>query len=237
MTYKDIIDSIVEDSGDRGPVYRANVIRWLNLVRQECSVRGSWKSAKNSSGSLTTNASVTNGTYALIGIDEVIGGEMYDQVSHSVIERDTENQIMRFQLPDEFGPPTLWADAGMTAAGEKQVRFWPIPDDEREITYLGTRVLGDITAADEALTIDPYFGALTGCGVMLQAGLRYYHDVNNNEDVATTGRSQGTFYKSIALMSGQSGTDLNASTRMNPVNRRLRSVVMGRLDPGHYSNG
>jgi hypothetical protein len=238
LTYKDLIDTVVMDSGDAGTNYRVNALRWLNLARQDAVAMGSWKSAKNSAATLTTNAAQTDGIYALTGIDEVIGGQMYDQTAHSVVERDTENLIMRMEVnPDQFGPPVLWADAGMTSAGEKQIRFWPIPEDERILAFLGTKALTDITSDQEALTIDPYFGALTGVGTMLQAGLRYYHDLNNNEDVSTIGRSQGTFHKMIKALSGQSGVDANAGTRLDPVNRRSFKLASGRLDPGHYGNG
>jgi len=227
---------VIADSGDQGANYRANAILWLNLARQESVLRGSWKSAKNSESSLLTDANTT-GIYVLAGIDEVIGGQMYDTTANSVIERDTENTLMRMQVrPIVYGPPVYWADSGMTTAGDKQIRFWPIPDDVRTINYIGSKGLTDITASDEMLTVDPYFGSLSGVGSMLQAGLRYYHDVNNNEDVGTIGRSQGTFYKAIILASGQSGIDNNSSTRMHPVNRRGGYSASGRFDPGHYGN-
>lgn len=237
MTYGDILDSIVQDSGDAGTTYRANLIRWLNFARQEAALRGSWKSAKNASSTLTTDIANVTGIYELTGIDEVVGGEMYDLTNNNPIERDTENTIMRMELPLTFGPPVLFADAGQTALGERQIQLWPVPDDVRTIAYIGNKALIDVTAANEAVSIDPYFGALSGCGSMLQAGLRYFHDVNNNEDVATTGRSQSTFYKAISLCSAASGVDANGSSRLEPVNlRRGWARPMGRFDPGHYSN-
>ena len=124
----------------------------------------------------------------------------------------------------------------MAASGEKQIRLWPIPNDERMIAFLGRRALTDISSDNEYLSIDPYFGPLSACGSMLSAGLRYYHDLNNNEDVASIGRSQATFYKMISLVSGQAGIDQNASTRMDPVNRRGGTIPRGRFDPGHYGN-
>lgn len=236
MTFGDLIDTVVSDSGDAGAAYRANAIRWLNLARQEAAALGSWKSAKNSASSFQTDGN-TSGIYLLADIDEVIGGQMYDTTSNTVIERDTENTLMRVNVnPPTSGPPVLWADSGMTASGEKQIRLWPAPDDVRTINFLGTRALTDITSANESMSVDPFFGPIVGIGAMLQAGLRYYHDVNNNEDVSVTGRSQGTFHKLIRVMSGMSGVDPNASSRMEPVNRRGMFTTRGRLDPGHYGN-
>ena len=237
MTYKDLLDALVRDSGDEGTKYRTNAVRWLNLVRQDAAVRGSWRSAKNSAITVTTAASNTAGIYELTGIDEVIGSEFYDQTNNNVVHHDTENALMRSALPsDQTGPPTLWADAGITVLGEKKVRFWPIPNGAFVLAYLGTKALLDVTTENENETIDPFFGPLSGCGSMLQAGLRYYHDLNNNEDVGMVSRSQGTFYKMIALVSGVSGVDANADTRLDPVNRRGYVIPGGRFDPGHYGN-
>ena len=237
MTYKDLLDTLVIDAGDTGTTYRINAMRWLNLARQDSVARGSWKSAKNASGSFTTDAGNTSGIYTLIGIDEVIGGELYDTTHHNVINRDTDNVLQRMDVGlDETGPPVLWSDAGMSSAGEKQIRLWPVPLEAIEIVYTGTKALTDITENQELLTVDPYFGPLTACGSMLQAGLRFYHDLNNNEDVSTIGRSQTTFYKMISLVSSQAGIDANTSTRLDPVNRVMGYSGRGRFDPGHYGN-
>ena len=238
MTYKDLIDTLVSDSGDKGADYRANAIRWLNLARQDAVSMGTWKSAKNSRATFTTSAANTTGIYELTGMDAVIGGEMYDLTGHLPVERDTENKIMRMEVtPNQFGPPVLFADAGMTSLGERQIRLWPIPNDVRTIAYLGSVALIDVTSANELVSVDPYFGPISSCGSMLQAGLRYYHDLNNNETAEAINRSMGMFHKMIKLLSAQSGIDPDSSTRMDPVNRRRFVMPMGRFDPAHYSNG
>lgn len=237
MTFKDILDTIVVDAGDTGTNYRANALLWLNLARQDAVAKGSWKSAKNSAASLTTTVDNTEGIYVLTGFDEIIGGELYDVTHNGVVVHDTENTLLRMKVtPQLSGNPVLWADAGMSASGEKQIRLWPVPADITVLNFLGTKVLTDITADDEDLTIDPFFGALSGVGSMLRAGLRYYHDLNNGEDTATTQTSLARFDKMIELLSAQSGIDANSGTQMEPVNRQRSFVAHGRFDPGHYRN-
>lgn len=237
MTYKDLLDGLVQDSGDAGSNYRANAIRWLNLARQDAASRGSWKSAKNSAATFVTSASNTTGVYTLDGMEQVVGDEMYDQSNDGIIQRDTENELLAFDANrDENGFPRLWADSGMAGSGERQIRLWPIPLEVFTIGYIGSKLLIDVTSANELTSLDPYFGPLSTMGSMLQAGLRYYHDLNNNEDIAMVGRSQGTFYKLISTHVQRSGVDTNSSSRMEPINRRPYSAPMGRFDPGHYGN-
>ena len=237
MTYKDLLDTLTSTSGDKGTAYRINAMTWLNLARQDAASLGSWKSTKNSEATLTTSASNTTGIYELTGIDEVIGAEMYDLTSHTTIDADTENKIMRMEVtPNQFGPPVIFADAGMTALGEKKIRLWPIPNDVRIIAYLGSVALIDVTTANELVSIDPYFGPLSACGAMLAAGLNFYRTVDDNEDVANIAKAEGAFHAAIKRLSGQSGVDANKGTRMEPVNRRFYYQPRGRFDPGHYGN-
>ena len=237
MTYKDLLDTLVVDSGDAGTTYRANAWRWLNLVRQDAALKGEWKSSKKSPGTFTTDPANTSGIYPLVGIDDVIGDEMYDDTHHLIIQRDTENMIYGLETtPYASTFPRLWADAGMSDAGEKRIRIWPPPTETFDISFIGRKALIDVSSANENATIDAYFGPLSSCGSMLAAGLRYYHDVNNNEDISTIGRSQGRFDKMISIASQSSGLDTNATSRMEPVNRRSYARPMGRFDPGHFSN-
>ena len=237
MTYKDLIDALVRDSGDAGSGYRENAFRWLNFSRQEAAARGTWKSAKNSGATLTTSGSNLTGVYELTGFDCVTSDEMYDETNDCVIRRDTEHTLRAFDANlNQFGFPTLWADSGMTVLGEVQVRFWPIPNAAFTIGFLGSRALTDITSANEAVSIDPFFGALSTVGAMLQSGLRYYHDMNNNEDAAQVGTSKSRFYAAIKTYSGNSGADSVSSSRLEPVGRRPYARPTGRLDPSHFNN-
>lgn len=238
MTYGDLLNALTSTSGDKGTAYRVNAMTWLNLARQDAASIGSWKSTKNSEATLTTDAGNTTGIYELTGIDEVIGGEMYDTTSHNVVSADTENKIMRFEVtPNQFGPPVLFADAGMTALGEKKIRLWPIPDDVRVLAFLGGVALIDVTTANENVSIDPYFGPLSSCGTMLSAGLNFYRAVDDNEDIANIAKAESAFHAAIRRLSSQSGVDLNKGTALDAVNRRSVYIQRGRLDPGHYGNG
>lgn len=237
MTYKDLIDTLVRDSGDEGAAYRENAFRWLNLVRQEASARGSWQSSKNSAATFGTDPGNVTGVYDLTGYDNVIGDEMYDQTNDCVIRRDTENTLRAFDANlNQFGFPTLWSDAGMTPYGEKKVRFWPIPNDTFTIGFLGSVALLDIDSSIEANAIDAYFGPISSVGAMLMSGLRYYHDLNDNQDVAQISRSRSVFYDSIKVYGSNSGSDSVRSSRLEPVGRRPYARPTGRLDPSHFNN-
>ena len=237
MTFKDLIDTLVRDSGDEGSGYRTNAFRWLNLVRQEAFRRGTWSSGKDSAATFVTSPAVLTGIYELTGYDSVAGDEMYDQTNDDIIHRDTEGTLKSFDANvNEFGPPALWSDAGMTATGEVQVRLWPIPDAVLTIAFLGTKSLTDITSAEETLTVDPFFGSISSIGAMLQAGLRYYHDLNNNEDYVQVRGSKAAFFDAIKIYSQTSGADSVKVSRLEPVGRRPSVRRYGRLDPSHFSN-
>lgn len=237
MTYRDIIDTVVRDSGDPGSAYRVNAYLWLNLARQEAAVRGDWKSAKNSEATFDTDPLVTEGIYPVAGYDSIHGDEIYDQTSDCVISRDVENTLKALDANrNEFGPPMLWADAGMTVLGEKQIRLWPIPNGVFTIGFIGSKLLIDVTTANEDVSVDAYFGPLSTVGAMLQKGLRVYHDINNNEDAGQIERSKSSFYAAIKLYGGKSGADSVASSRLKPVNRRPQPQALGRLDPAHFGN-
>ncbi len=237
MTFKDIIDTLVRDSGDEGSNYRSNALRWLNFVRQEAAVLAEWKSGKDSEGTLITDAGNTTGVYALPGYKSLCNDEIYDATNDAVIRRDTEMMLKAFDAnQDEFGFPTLWADSGMNSDGELQVRFWPIPNDAFTLLFLGNKLLTDITRNHEMLTVDPYYGPLSTVGGMLLSGLRFYHDQNDNQDTVQVARSRAEFKAAIKLYSSSTGADSVRSSRLEPVGRRPNARPFGRLDPSHFNN-
>lgn len=237
MTYRDLIDTLVRDSGDEGAGYRTNAYRWLNLARQEAAARGAWKSAKTSSATFTTDPLVTDGIYALAGFEQIVGDEIYDETHNNIIHRDTENELLAFQTtPTMFGFPVLWADSGMTTLGEKQIRLWPIPNFVSTIGFIGSKLLADVSADNEAVAVDPYFGPLSTVGAMLQKGLRWFHDINDNQDAGQIKDSERKFFGAIKIYGGKSGVDSVSSSRLEPVNRRPHTHPVGRLDPSHFSN-
>lgn len=237
MTYRDIIDTLVRDSGDPGSAYAVNAYRWLNFVRQEAAVKADWKSAKDSTGTFTTDAGNTTGVYALSGYESINGDELYDATNDCVIRRDTEMTLKAMDAnQDEFGFPTLWSDAGMNSSGEIRIRLWPIPNDAFAVVFLGNKVLTDITQAMQTLEVDPYFGPLSTVGAMFLAGLRYFHDQNDNQDAMTMAKSQATFDKAIRLYSSANGADSVRSSRLEPVGRMPNARPFGRLNPSHFNN-
>lgn len=237
MTVGDLLNNLVRDSGDTGTAYRTSALNWLNLVRQRAAVMGSWRSAKNVDATFTTSASNTTGIYELEGSMSIIGDRIYDQTNNIVIYRDTEGTLMSFDANrDEFGFPSLWADAGMTAGGTNQIRLWPTPNGPFVIRYSGVKTLTPITTEDVA--IDPFFGDLDQVGYMLADGLTYYHLKNNDEaDAATVAMAFNMFKKSAIESSTAGAVDPLGSSRLEPVLRSARNqMAVGRLDPSHYDN-
>lgn len=238
MTVQDLLDQAIYDSGDGGADYTNSARRWLNLTRSYIADQHAWQCASRVNATLTT----TNGTaiYTLVsGSDtyrRVIGNMMYDQTNDTNIRyTDTAFGLALDQDQDETGPPVVWWDAGCTSAGVRQVEFYPVPGGTYTILFAGQLILSDLTAAQDTVTEDPYYGPITPWGATFQAGMRYFHDLNNNEDVNQIAIQKATF---DMLIRNRKRVD---STPTTPIHRArsLRegsNVNLGRLDPSVYEN-
>ncbi len=236
MTVGDLLDQVAFDAVDLEGDYRTAALRWLNLLRADMAAKGPWRGALDPVATITTAAATTTGIYAITGYTMVASEWMFDETTRFPVQYDSR-AVVGFADPKKtvFGPPRIWTDAGASSTtGEYQVQLWPIPQDTRTIRFPAWRRLADLTSAQEALTVDPYFGFITEFQHVFEAGLRYHHDKNANE--------------SAQQIFGQRGVYKNAldqafkSNRVSPVTlKRLRPVagskmMRGRLDPAHFDN-
>lgn len=237
MNFKAVIDTLVRDSGDPGADYKANAYRWLTFVRVEAANEAYFPTGRDVLGTITTSSGNTAGIYAITGFSRIVGTDIYDTTSDNVIYGDTEAELLRRDPNrDEFSQPTLWADAGTDEAGTRRVRFWPIPNAEYVLQFVGDKIVGEITAEQETLQVDPYFGPITNCAPMLLAGLRWQDTINDNQDIANIAKARATFDRAIKSLAGKSTTASQASSRLDPVNLRSSGRGRGGRFSSHFDN-
>ncbi len=236
MTFDDLYEQLKFDSDDRAADYQQAARRWLNLARSTIVDFGQWKSALDTEASLTTSAATTTGVYSIGAFEFIHGLYMYDQSTNSVIVHESLSTAGRID-PDRSvtGPPTIWADAGADTSGNRQVYFWPVPDDTRTIDFHGYRQLADITDSDGTKSIDPFFGRLTEWQSCFSDGMRYYHDLNNNESAQQTFGQWGKFKNAIKRRHARNRLSLGAPISLRSI-RGVRRILPGRLDPAHFRN-
>lgn len=237
MNFKAVIDTLVRDSGDPGSDYKDNAYRWLTFVRVEAANEAYFPTGRDVLGTITTSTSNTTGIYTIDGFSRIVGTDIYDTTSDHVIFNDTEAELLRRDPNrDEMSQPILWADAGTDAAGTRRVRFWPIPNAEYILQFVGDKIVGEITALQETIQVDPYFGPVTNCAPMLLAGLRWQDAINDNQDIANIAKARATFDRAIKSLAGKSTTASQGSTRLEPVNLRSQNRNHRGRFSSHFDN-
>lgn len=237
MTFNDLIDQVAFDANDDAAEYTAAARRWLNLMRSDVAATTLWKTALNPVATITTAATTTSGIYSLTGYDFICGDYIFDETTRMAIEH---NGLAQINIVDPaknvFGPPQMWADAGMDTNGVRQIYLWPIPNDTRTIRFPGYRALVDIGESQLALDLDPYFGPLTPWAGAFSAGMRYYHDLNNNESAAQIQIQQAGFHRKINQRKSHNRLSLSSKVHMADVRAPLSVYGLGRFDPSVYPN-
>ena len=243
MKISDLLDQMEANSGDDGGQYRNDARRWLNFTRSEIANAALWKMALRPEATFTTAAATTSGLYSLAdssesssGFEFIAGDKLFDQTNESPIFHEslgTTAEIDAAKGTD--GPPTWWSDAGATSVGVRQVYLWPVPDGTYTILFHGYRMLSDIAAADDDKTADDFFGPISPWGACFIAGMRYYHDLNNNEEVNQMLIQERKFQKTIRRRLTQNRLSITATLRQKVVNTQIISTI-GRFDPAHYQN-
>lgn len=236
MTFRDLLDQVAGSAGDDSATYRADARRWLNLARSHIADSATWRSALDSTSTLVTSASNTSGIYAVTGYREIVGTGMFDETNDAIIIHESLADMNAVDVAkDVSGQPNYWADAGMSTAGVRQIYLWPIPDAAYTIRFSGIKELTDIGVDDDVLTVDPYFGPLTEWASCLSSGLRYYQELDDNEDAAQQQLALGTFERAIRRRRQKNTIATSAVLVMRSVRAGNQSVV-GRFDPSHYNN-
>lgn len=236
MTVSDLLDQITFDSGDAGSEYRTAARRWLNLTRAYIADQAMWKSALDPTPTITTAAATTSGLYSLTGYEFVASSTIYDETNETVLTMDSLARLSEIDPGKETtGKPSHWADAGMDSSGDRQLYIWPVPDDTYTIRYNGYKRLTGLTANDDNDTEDPFFGPIMPWSACFTAGLRYFHDLNNNDDINAVMRSQIAFDKQITRKKTQNRVNSVGPIPMSVIKAQILAPT-GRFDPSHFSN-
>jgi len=243
MKYSAVIDQIVGNADDTSASFRAAVLRWLNLTRADIADRGVWRSAVRPKATFTASVSRAVGDEGtgIYGIgttyERILGNYLYDVTNDATIRH--EGLVSGYASdPDQSvtGNAQIWGDAGMNenGTGERYVRLWPIPSAQATIRFIGYLRLLDVT--DENLETDPFFGSILPWSSTFAAGMRYYMDLDNNEDTNATVISKTVFDKAIKRRMSTNNVAPSGTMSLEPVNSGGAGSGFGRLNPSHFAN-
>ena len=236
MTFGDLLDQAAHDAGDTDGDYRTNARRWLNLTRAYIADRAQWRWAFDAVATFDTSAATTSGLYSLTGYERVSGDLLYDETNNVPLHAEAF-AVLQALDPDKSttSSPTWWADAGTDSSGNRRIYLWPVPSATYRIRYAGYRALSDVGESQDDLSTDPYFGPILPWSPALASGIRYYQDLNNNED-ATQIFAQKTVFDKL-ITSRRSNNEVSPHAGLDLRNVRSQGhVATGRFDPAHYNN-
>jgi hypothetical protein len=235
MTFGDLINHITARAGDDTSEFRANVLRWLNLVRSDIADSHTWRCAFVADGSLTTSAATTDGLYALNSTyEQVAGNRLYDETNNNIIFHESyalQNGVDVDKTTTGF--PDWWSDAGLNAAGSRKIYLWPIPDGAYTIRIPHFKRLTDIS--DETVDVDPYFGLILPWARCMEAGLDYYWAEDDNESQTAIRDAYILFQAKIKQRKRQDTASPHGSLRLKNV-RSSADKVTARFNPAHFDN-
>lgn len=240
MTFDDILDNAAYDAGDDSAEYRAAALRWLNATRGYIRISGTWRSAFRESVDVST--AVSTPTVALVDgssnlYEGVYGQYIYNTTNDTTLVLDTQASL-RSADPDRAttGPPTWWADAGFNSSGQRLISLFPVPEAVYTLNFSGYMRLTDISSSATTLSEDPYFGPVLNWMSTLMAGLRYHHNLNNNESGEQILISQRMFENEIKRQKLADSLTPSAVISGRNIRGRGSRVPVGRLDPAHFRN-
>jgi hypothetical protein len=238
MTVKDLLDQIAGNADDDSPSFRAAALRWLNLTRSYIADTCMWRTAYDPAATVATSATVTDGLYDIGSYEHISGSTMYDETNRRVILHESDATLQTIDSDKSTtGPPSWWSDAGFnTSTNQRQVYFWPIPDGTFTIRFAGYRLLSDIGTL-ESRANDEYFGPINPWAATFVAGMRYFHDLDNNEDVNQQAIQLRTFDRMIEQRRKTNELSPTSSLMLLPLRTSgRRGPMKGILDPGHFAN-
>lgn len=236
MTYAELYDQVAGATGDDSGPQRINARRWLNLTRSHIADEFFWPSALDASATFT--ATVKSTSIYTIGndYDHVAGDWMYNTTDDMVVISEGLALARGVDVDkDTSGPPTIWAPAGMSSAGNYQVYLWPKPSVSTTIVFHGVKRMTTITSADDSSTIDPYFGPIQSWAACFAEGMRYFAFDTDNEDAFAVQSSFSRFQKQIDKRKKRASVAPQSTGRMADV-KGSRTMGLGRFDPAHYDN-
>jgi hypothetical protein len=135
------------------------------------------------------------------------------------------------------GPPNHWSDAGVNDEDEPLIYLWPIPEGNYTIRFRGYKALSDLGTDNKEDSVDPFFGKISEWGACMSAGIRYYHELDDNESAESIVSSKALFDKAIDVRRKVNRASVNAGTRMRNVRTGGRNRPRpGRFNPAHFDN-
>jgi len=236
MTVQELLDQAKRSADDDSDDYEAAALRWLNLVRSGVASKARWRDATKTD-KFTTD-SRASGLYALVGYEHVVDDWMFDETRQNVITY-TSNPRLGAADPQQIvtGPPNHWSDAGVNDEDEPQIYLWPIPEGNYTIRFRGYKSLKDLGTSDKILEVDPFFGKLSEWAACFSAGLRYYHDLDDNDSAEAIMLSLKTWQDTIETRRTVNKVNVNSAIRMRNTRTGGRnSPRPGRFNPAHYDN-
>jgi len=236
MTFAELYDQVAGATGDASGAQRTNARRWLNLTRSHIADEHYWPSALDASATFSATVK-SSGIYTI--------GTSYDHIAGDWLFNTTDNMVVISEGlalergvdvdKDTTGPPTVWAPAGMSTAGNYQIYLWPRPSVVTTIEFHGVKRMTTITSASDAASIDPYFGDLQAWSACFVAGMRYFSMDTDNEDAFSVNAAFSRFMKQVDRRKKRASVAPQATGRMAPV-KASRTMGLGRFDPAHYNN-
>jgi hypothetical protein len=184
-----------------------------------------------------TAAATTDGLYSLTGYEHLIHDNLWDTTNETTINHESYSTLQGIDPNKETtGPPEYWADAGVDTNDERQIYLWPIPDGTYTVRFSGYKKLTDLGESDDTLDKDPFFGLISPWSACFASGMRYYQDLNNNEDANQAALQLNIFNRLIRDRKATNMIAPTSKTGMEIVRHAALTPFAGRLDPAHYNN-
>lgn len=242
MTFADLFSQIASDSGDESINDEAR--RWLNFTRSYLYGMHDWRNAFVADGTLTTAADTAH--YLLEDVGKISGDRFFDETNTQVIVHESRESLNSFDpARDVTGPPNYWADTGgdpaavtgASSAADRRIMLWPIPDSAYTLRFDYYKPMFDIErgGSQDYYVVDPYFGLISEWAHVFLAGMRYYHDLNTNEDPQQIAFQLQTFERLARRKKARDPVAPTSSTSLKII-RHMAPLSSGRLDPAHYRN-
>ena len=238
MNFGDLLDQIAENADDNTSTFRTSARRWLNFARSYIADRSPlWRTALDTTATFQTSAATTSGIYTIGAFQSISGDRFYDETNQNTIQHESLADLNSTDpAKTTTGPPAWWGDAGaVTASGARRIYLWPIPNGTFTIRFGGYAEIADVTSAMDTDTVDAFFGMILPWGATFTAGMRYYHDLDNNEDVQQMALQLQAFNQLIKVRKSTNRLAPVSGIQSNVIRTR-RVITAGRFDPAHFRN-
>ncbi len=234
MTVQDLLTQAANNAGDSSGDFTNDARRWLNLTRSYIASECLWKRAMRDPVTITTSAATTNGIYTLresgTDYDFVAGDLLFDESNDRVIRHESLGTLRSADMDrSTTGSPDWWGDAGDDGNGLRQIYLWPVPDGTYTITFPAYLLLTDLSASNDGLSEDPFFGPISPWAACFASGMRFFYDQDNNESDTALELSERRFRRLIKRRMAYNTISPNSSLKSRAIRTQRYEPQMGRL--------